>query len=39
MEYAKTFNEGLEIYLKDNKGKTYASKQSHKDIQKLSSYQ
>ena len=37
MEYSKTFNEGLEIYLKDNKGKTLASKQSHKDIQKLSS--
>jgi len=36
MEYAKTFSEGLEIYLKENKGKSGASKKAKSDIEKFS---
>lgn len=37
MEYAKSFSEGLEVYLKDNKGRNGASKKSELDIQSVSS--
>tara|TARA_R110001592_G_scaffold120545_3_gene324940 strand:- start:19950 stop:20528 length:579 start_codon:yes stop_codon:yes gene_type:complete len=36
MEYAKTFSKGLELYVKDNNGRTGASKMAETDIQSVS---